>query len=352
MSGVLSDSWVSPVVQAVATQAVEARLRKELGLSYATHSTVERVDANTLLMVLSSDIDPERPELGVRQLSIATESLAQRGAVPEEFEGARNRLLRSLRDELTGAWQAFNSARSTLQGREPVTEDDVVDRLTTCTPEAVDEQLRGFHATALFAAPRGTDPTSGLPMSDPSRSVHFSGVPRSFPDWNPASRSRLVISDRSLMASAGKAQYVKRLDQAVALLQFGDGARTVVLEDGSSFYLDNHAWRDGDRAVALLDQAVAADLHVPMDSRPAADLTPAPTPVKRILYPLRRAWHEIRRAVAHSYRLLGGIVLSLGLLAGGVLLMIHGHARWGSYLLLLSLLLLSGTSAAARRGGR
>ncbi len=352
VSGHLTDSWVSPLVQELATQAVTARLRRELGLSYATSGTVEGTDDNTLLMVLSSDIDPQRPEFGVRQLSIAIESLAQHGVSLEEFEGVRKRLLRSLGDELTGAWQAFSSAQAVLQGRQAVTLERVRDALISCTPGTADEQLSHFRSTALFAAPRGADAASGLPVSDPTRQAHFSGVPRAFRDWNAASRSKLEISDRSIMASGLASQYVKTLDQATALLCFGDGARTPVVEDGSSFFLDNHAWRDGDRAVAMLDRAVPAHLHIPMEARPAADLTPAPTHRKRALYPLLRLWHAARRALSRSYQLLSGVVLGLALIAAGVLLTGHDRARAGSYLLMLGAVVLGSLPALQRFASR
>lgn len=286
VSGILHDSPTSPIVSEVLSRALTQKLRHDLGSSYGTTGVLERVDHEELMLCLSSDIVEESARSAVALAHGVLNDLASNGVNEADFEGVRQRALRQLRDEPTGAWQAFNSAVAELRDDGPFDVELVQERLETLTREQVDTEIQGFVSSVLFSSPAGKESATFVPFLTGITEHPMVGAPTVFAPWKVSDRSRLAISPSTVELTGNAVRHGRALGSVAALLKHPDGARTLVAEDGGSLHIETNLWRHGERAVAMLDEFIDPTRHVPMDPRDADEVASPPSTWARLSHPV------------------------------------------------------------------
>lgn len=299
VSGLTGSSTLSPLTEQVLALSMSERLRQGEGLSYATQTSVERVSRDRLHLCAQADVLPERRGEAAELVCELIARLATHGPAPEVLERARGRLLRQLDDDPFRLWQVTSAARLHLRGEVAPSYEEARAAVRDATPEYLAREYELFSSTLLITVPADvTVPaltwTDGLPRVD----VVVSGP--ALPHDDPGVDDRLACDDHAVERRGPHGRVVLRVDDAAALLSYPDGTRQVVGKAGHTLLVDPREWRHGDAAVARLDRAVPAEVHVAMPARePGACYQPV-RGTRRARRRLRRALSAVRTRRART----------------------------------------------------
>ena len=269
VSGTLTQSWLAPLVGSVLSEAINRELRHEQRASYATTPAITRVDQSRLLLLLASDIAPERSRDAVDLLSTVLERFTdQVQRDPAGITWVRDRMVRQLRDDPIGSWQATSASLGILRGEDPIDESSLLQMLEGLSVADVLDQVSAFCDSALFTSQAGAASATTLPFTSGSPQIQPSpeaDVYRAV--LAPADGGVLYLSNDSLVYT-NKTQHhgtvaVDTVD-AAALLVYPDSAAEIVSRHGTSLMVRPTRWRQGDLIIERLQQLVPADRHIPM----------------------------------------------------------------------------------------
>lgn len=318
VSGILHDATLSALVAELLSRRVTAALRHELAASYATTTTLERVDNDSLVLVLVSDVAQEHAAQAVETVRRALQASHDDGPTTDEIDAIRIKALRALGDDPTGVWQAFSSAHLHLRGAPPVTRDVVQNRYEGASPSEFAQEIRTFLATAIYSSPAGKDSSTSMRFDEGVRHRRAHPDSVSVRPWRASDPSRLLLSPSTVEIRGTEHHRGVALDELAAYLEYPDGARTLVAVDGNSLHLEPGLWHRADEAILTLDTYVNDDVRIPMESRETEEVVEPPAG-------WRRSWAQVRLFLASvGGRIVATVVLCL-LAAAAVWGAVHGH---------------------------
>lgn len=261
VSGLLANSAAAAAVGSVLSEVTAGLLRREMGASYGTTTALDRVDNETLVMCLSSDVAADHVRESVPLLHRALSEVAEHGVPREQFVRVHRDLLRRFDDALSGEWQAHASATALLRGAGTVTAHETRAQLQGLDESEVSAEIAGFVRSALFTSPSPDQSWAPFPRIEPNSPAR-KGEETVFKAWKPQSQARLSISPLTIVIEEPGTRVARSLEHAVALLKHPDGSRTVVADDAGTLHVRPADWLDGDVVVSQLDSYINDQDHI------------------------------------------------------------------------------------------
>ena len=301
-------------------------LRSESAGAYAPWSSYEHADAGTAVLLAGSDVQPSLHPTLVDTVIGMLERLSSEGPAEEALRDVVEATVQAMGDPYQASGLAMRAAVEHLQGRPVTTPEAHLQAVSDMTTADVAESVTQLRETLLLGVPGPTTwddpmpmlrfrPTQPQPSSDSFRSI----------DW-PADVSRLRVDDQHVQMvdpRAGEALVV-RTDEVVGMFAYGDGLRHVVRSDGYGITIDPRRWRQGARAVELLDRVVDEAVHLPHPPVDRPEVVPQP--------PLKRYWAGLRSRPSGWWGTpTGGLLLvaMVWAVSGVVVSLLTGDAGWG-----------------------
>lgn len=267
LSGVVTRSATATLAEAVLQRSLHERLRDGEGAAYAPWATYEPVDATHALLLGGSDVLPELlPRLADNVLQLV-EALRLGEPPPAWIDEIVEARVQQMHDPYAATALAWRAAHFHLQRIEPQTHQEIIDELHAIDPTQVAATLHEFAETLLLGVPGKTTWDDQLPMlTFPEGPAQREGTTYRSADW-PAHEERLTVGRERLELSVGDIARTVEIEDAAGLFVFGDGGRYLIGRDGWGIHVLPGAWRGWSDAVAELDAAVPAHLHLPQPAR-------------------------------------------------------------------------------------
>jgi hypothetical protein len=267
LSGVASRTHEATFLPGILERAVHDGLRQRTGGAYAPWSSLAEVDDEHLVIAGGSDVVPEImttvAEAGVE----VVRRLGEEGVPRAWVEEAVQQRLSRLDSPAAVADAALESAYAVLSDRVPLSHEEMLDQLRGTDPQLVDSAARELAATLLVGLPEDAALTRGLKLvTFPETEPVGEGKRHSHINW-PADLSTFSVHAEQAEAVTGLTARVMRTDEVVGLFAWRDGTRRLVGRDGSVLEMEAQQWVNADRLARALDDAVPADLHIPMPDR-------------------------------------------------------------------------------------
>ena len=267
LSGVVTRSEHATVVPDIVRRALRQRFREQAGGAYAPWSGYERVDARHAVVTAGSDISPSLyPELAARVLDLVGRFAGE--PVPAEWlaEVVAERL-QAYQDPHNVALPAWRAASTTILGDPPEDLAQLVENTRRLAPDAVQSDLVDFCDSLLLGVPGETAWHDEVPMlTFPTTQGKPAGKGWRHREW-PAKDTTLRVDASRLSVTEGGTTRELAVSDLAGLYCYPDGARQLVGRDGWALGVDPSQWRNGRTAVAALDAAVPAALHLPQLAR-------------------------------------------------------------------------------------
>jgi hypothetical protein len=267
LSGVVRRSHAASFLPGILERAVHDGLRQRTGGAYAPWSSMVEVDDQLAVVAGGSDVVPEtRTTAGPAGLAVL-DQLVEEG-VPRAWvhEAVEQRLARLQTPE--AAFQvAREAAYAALSARVPQSLEELVEELRATDPGQVDLAVRELRSSLLVGLPEGATPdVSTPPITFAEVEPTSSGRRHRHVNW-PADASTFSVDDGAV--EVGTVVTARRLavSDVVAMFAWRDGTRELVGRDGSRLEMDPHQWYGAAELTRDLDDAVPAELHVPMADR-------------------------------------------------------------------------------------
>ena len=249
---------------------VEDDLRHRRGLSYTVDTDQVLVEARRRFVVLTADCRDGQEAVAARALWQGLVRLAEEGANEQELVHDRESLQEYLADPRSDADEVHAAAVAEVTGIEHRSSEELRRESDALTAEQVRAAAAAVRDAALLGVPVGVEVSLPALARVPEWSgevVEGEAFARRRRGSDAPRGARLVVGRDGVSAVLGAGEQVTvRYDDAVALLQVGPAEWSLVGADGTSVPLAPSDWRDGDRAVSLVRERVAAELQVPVDS--------------------------------------------------------------------------------------
>ncbi len=278
------DRWValsmlaprSPAAR-TATRVLDHRLRQRLRLeqsvAYKVHASAMPVAVDTTEIFAFADaLAPNAAQAAESLVSVAR-SLAAEGPAPEELARFVDQWRRFLDDPQAGLEVLDGAVEALLEGREPMSSADILDRVSAVTADEVAAVVAAALETALLALPNGVENrVEGFTPLPPAVGEPVSGF-----QIRPARGSKLnaVIeysdSAISLHSTDGTGRRTAmRWDEIAVAQWWRDGRRALTGTHGSGILVRPERWQNADRLLAQIQRKVPPHVWVPMDDPPPA----------------------------------------------------------------------------------
>jgi hypothetical protein len=267
LSGMVGRTHEATFLPGVLERALHDGLRRHTGGAYGLWSDLTDVDNQHTVIAAGSEVLPEMfPALATASLEV-TGRLHDHGVPREWVQEAVEGRLRVLESPAAMVETALEAAYAVLSDRVPMSYDELRDQLRTTDPEGVDQAARELHTSLLVGLPEAASLSRSLPaITFPdSRSVG-TGQKHSHVNW-PADLTTFSVDEQVVERVTGGMCKAMRLADVVALLSWRDGARHLVGRDGRVMEMEPREWTGGKDLTKQLDNAVAAELQVPMPDR-------------------------------------------------------------------------------------
>jgi zinc protease len=158
------------IAASILNHQIQRTLRHELGLSYATGVTYERLDGSTAHVLLTADCAPERAAEAGEAMVAALRKVADSGPPPEDLARAQAAMRAGVEQSgrrLVGIAELERASYGHLLGHQEPSAEDVLQRCEALTANQVAGIVANLAWTAIMLAPPGL--TRGLPTSTPFR---------------------------------------------------------------------------------------------------------------------------------------------------------------------------------------
>jgi hypothetical protein len=268
LSGVVSRTHEATFLPGVLERAIHDGLRERLGGVYAPWAAMTEVDDRSLVVGAGSDVVPEIlgsvASSGIDVIRRLAEDGVPRTWVQEAVEHRLSRM------ETPGAVAdaALESAYAVLGDRVPLTHEELVEQLRTTNPQLVDAAVRELQATLMLGVPESAKlPRSIKLVTFPESEPVGEGKRHSHVNW-PADLSSFSVEAGLVERVRDRTSaHAMRIEDVAAMFAWRDGTRRLVGRDGATLEMEAQQWVHADALAAALDQAVPAELHVPMPDR-------------------------------------------------------------------------------------
>ena len=267
MSGVVSRTHEATFLPGVLERAVHDGLRERLGGAYAPWASMTETDDQHLVVGCGADVVPEILGNVANAGLDVIRRLADDG-VPRAWveEAVQQRVARL---DLPGAAAdvALESAYAVLSDRVPRSHEELLDQVRTTNPQLVDTAVREMQATMLVGLPEAAKLARSLRLvTFPETEPAGVGTRHGHVNW-PADLSTFSVDSEVAELVTGTTARAMRLSEVVGVYAYRDGTRRLVGSDGSVLEMEARQWANGDRLAAALDDALPADLQLPMPDR-------------------------------------------------------------------------------------
>jgi hypothetical protein len=267
ITGVVSRTHEATFLPGVLERAVHDGLRERLGGAYAPWASMTETDDQHIVVGCGADVVPEILSTVAGAGIDVIRRLADDG-VPRAWveEAVQQRVARL---DLPGAAAdvALESAYAVLSDRVPRSHEELLEQVRTTNPQLIDTAVRELQATMLVGLPEDAKLARSLrlvtfaeaePGGEAKRHRHV--------NW-PADLSSFSVDRQLAEVVTGTTARALRMSDVVGLYAWRDGARRLVAHDGSELEMEARQWANGDRLATALDDAVPAELHLPMPDR-------------------------------------------------------------------------------------
>ena len=270
MTGVVSRTHEATFLPGILERAIHDGLRERLGGAYAPWASMTETDDQHVVVGCGADVVPEILSTVAGAGIDVIRRLADDG-VPRAWvaEAVQQRVARL---GLPGAAAdvALESAYAVLSDRVPRSQEELLEQLRTTNPQLVDTAVREMQATMLVGLPEDAKLARSLRLvTVPETEPTGAGRRHRHMNW-PAEVSSFCADPQVAEVVTGTTARSMRISDVVGLYAWRDGSRRLVGRDGSALEMDAHQWADGERLAATLDDAVPAELHLPMPDREVA----------------------------------------------------------------------------------
>jgi hypothetical protein len=304
-------------------------LRHQDGNAYAPGATYERIDAETAIVIGTSDVRPDAHSTLLGRTLALMRRLRTMPPDAADLADAQAAQVQSVTDPYALFGVALNAGIETLAGRPVRERDEMVDEIMAVTRADVVAGFEAMHRTLLVGVPGATTYNNEIPrLEAPTNHPKVPGRTWRSVNW-PGDRSRLRISTDAVELVDGDVARTIRDHEIHAMLAHDNGLRHLVTADGYGITVNPHAWHRGKKAVNKLDELVPEDRQLP---QPALD------GIDRVRASFWRRWSDPLlgrfRAVGIWMMLL--VVVSLILWVGGTALFVYGEiyalaGLWGFF---------------------
>lgn len=243
----------------------EARLRRELGLSYEINPLYLKLTRDeALAMVIVTCRDEDAPRVALELMALVA-TLAEQGPTPEELADNVDMMRRGQEDPMAVVGSLHFAAECELLGYEFKTHEELMAEAEAIRPEDVQATAAWFRANAVGFSrlmPQLSPPWHLYPIWCPDAVAGrtFDSVKKKYP-WTKGTPSLVVGPDGvSYVTPEGKCITV-RYATCAGVIRFG-AKRSVVGEDGFRVLVDPTEWKDGAVAAAQVDRALPPTHYV------------------------------------------------------------------------------------------
>jgi hypothetical protein len=267
ITGVVSRTHEATFLPGVLELAVHDGLRERLGGAYAPWAGMTETDDQHCVVGCGADVVPEILATVAGAGLDVIRRLADDG-VPRAWveEAVRQRVARL---DLPGAAAdaALESAYAVLSDRVPRSHEELLEQVRTTNPQLVDTAVRELQATMLVGLPEDAKLARSLKLvtfaeTEPAGE----GKRHSHMNW-PADLSTFSVDPQVAEVVTGTTARAMQMSDVVGVYAWRDGTRRLVGRDGSVLEMEARQWANGERLAATLDDALPAELHLPMPDR-------------------------------------------------------------------------------------
>jgi len=263
-SAVVTRSFAASIAPDVLVRTLTRAFRELEGTSYAPWAELERVDAETALLVFGADVSTEGSATCGTLLNRCLRELAERGpdqAVLDEMTVSRSR---HFRDEQQAPAVAWAAAVSTLTEHEVQSAKEAEQLAAQVTPSDLCTVFAEVRRTLLLGLPEESRVPSGFrevahprweTLDATSAHAHVDGV------------SRILLGPKGIQYSAPASVVTVLYSDLAGLITYPDGARRAVSADGWTVVVEPSLLRRGDAVTAALDANAPASVVLPQPAR-------------------------------------------------------------------------------------
>ncbi len=261
-TGTTQRSPGATLAPALLQEELRTQLRNEAGATYAPWASYEPVDAETAVVLAGADVDIDAfPDAAQAVVSIV-DRLAANGPTQEALKNVVDQYLQVHADPYNAATFAWRAAARTLMGLPSETADEILTEIRAITPAVVSADLADFRRSLLLGRPSGAHPVARLRTIERPASTLTTGYEFRSINW-PADRSRLTVGRAGIQVHDGDRRMSVRHADSVGTLAYSDGKRIVIDRDGWNLAVHPSDWRDGARAIRLIDEHIPDELLLP-----------------------------------------------------------------------------------------
>ena len=148
------------IAASILNHQIQRTLRHELGLSYATGVTYERLDGSTAHVLLTADCAPERAAEAGEAMVAALRKVADSGPPPEDLARAQAAMRAGVEQSgrrLVGIAELERASYGHLLGHQEPSAEDVLQRCEALTANQVAGIVANLAWTAIMLAPPGVN---------------------------------------------------------------------------------------------------------------------------------------------------------------------------------------------------
>lgn len=277
VSGVLQRSTVGPALGRALRRGLEDGFRHGAGVGYSGWHSYELVDAENAMLTAGIDMLPEARPTVVAQTLDVLRDLRQRGPDPTELRDDVDQEIRRIKAEPAEHWMPYVAAREVLLGRPVLERDELIAEAEEITVGEVRRAADALWDSVLLSVDPDatTDPRLNWITRPPGSRSTPTGRRFRAAGW-PVVKGELTVGRSGAHLETGSAEASASYDDLAALIAYPDGGRQLVRRDGYQLQIEPARWRNGQQAVAAVDDAVSPTLKVPMPARDPEDIPRSP----------------------------------------------------------------------------
>ena len=291
LSSTLPRSSVATTLVRTVQRALQQDLRHRAGVGYSAWSAYELVDADHAMVAAGIDVLPEAVPTAVADVLTALRRLGDRGPDETEVRDDIEQFVRHLESAHAAELAPFRAARDLLLDRPVRSSAELAAEARAVTPEDLRVAAGKLWSDLLVSADPGSPADHQLTWLRPPRDRQIIEGRTFRPAGAPVVDGELTVGERGTRLADAENVMIAGYDDLAALVMFPDGGRRLIRRDGYQVVVEPGLWRNGAAAVALIDQAVARGVRVPMPERPAEEVPRnTVTAGQRLKHLLGRAW--------------------------------------------------------------
>jgi zinc protease len=267
------------VASATAFRSLDRQLRRALrvdrGLGYDVGAEYFPISPDRALATVWASCLPNAVRDVERVMLETIDDIAARGPSEEELAHHYETFVRQLLDPMAIPGRLESSVKDLLIGKPPELMSDLADQYWRVQPDEVAAAFRQARESMLVLVPpsgerpqRPFKPYPGTtigPMGN-GGTFDFASTKRKVP-WGKSPSPKLTVADAGVAVNDSRGRRIVgiRWEDCVAVVCEPD-FRSIVGSDGAVLRIEATEWREGRRAIRLVDRLAPGDLVIPVAS--------------------------------------------------------------------------------------